>query len=1018
MKSQQHPNFCYTVDEGKKHIRHSNNERYTYFHQNHYTTGDSEQFLNQLQNLVRDTQRNQQLIEKNLKYEMDVPEQSLCLHDVFQTFQYMEKFKKGCFLQVHQNQLKTFLPFSKQHYRNDWGNLLKIDPEFGKDIFEMMQVIADNEKSSFDCKKIHRNTYSWYGNNGLVRFEYPLSENDNGYNILHDMFQTLVNERDVPDVDFFLLKRDFPILKKNRCEPYDAFFGSDRPLLSHCYEKYVPILSMNSNDTFEDVSIPTWEDWRRVSYWHDKRLFAKDYYTYPTVEELQSIPWHTRRPTAVWRGSSTGRGSTTEDNIRLFVHNLSKCQKRDDDGELFLDAEISKWNLRPRKHPKNIYLTSISRKDFDFCKGSFLSPLQQCQYKYILHLPGHTCAYRLSLELFSGSVLLFYPFEYKLWFTHRLQPWVHYVPLNETCDEHELFTKIKWCKEHDSECQRIAKNALAFAQANLSRDAILDYLQNLFCNIAKKSPIQYQSDNLHQTQLQQGLCKISAYIESQNTISNEFFHRQLWISNPYYLSYYFAHCSSPQLEAFLQHARLQENMVHHKRTKLHLYEHQGVQWIEKNTVVSPKRDDVNQLLIGYYFVNPLSETFPYFMKTLFHIFTPSSSRIFLEHVEGQTLDKLILSQNISFDELIMVWCQLALALDAAQDYCGFMHMDMYPWNIMIQRVPTVVHFPKHQMKVTFPIRPVILDYGNSHVSDEGFHYYNTSPFFFNQSVDIISIIISSLDIFVNKRTLDHSETKKLFLIMKYIRQSFKQPEREFHSMNQIKGFLKQNKHFSTMLFNSKLLKSQPPINLVHTLFHLKLLSKEKHFHSSHSSPILSIHIPVFYRHFYHQLDFFKSIVEKDMIIEYDICVLFRRFFLKFKKDVDMLHFSNPTEKAFNSFIIHDFVHLCGVTLEDIQTRIHRHVWDNHKYSTLVYYFLENYPLDKHFIKDSKDICEIYQSNTLSIPFSKLHSCPTCEQKQQTVPLLFFHALQFLKLFNPCDNYFKDSCQTVRKEFKN
>ena len=86
MKSQQHPNFCYTVDEGKKHIRHSNNDRYTYFHQNHYTTGDSEQFLSQLQNLVRDTQRNQELIEKNLKYEMDVPEQSLCLHDVYQTF--------------------------------------------------------------------------------------------------------------------------------------------------------------------------------------------------------------------------------------------------------------------------------------------------------------------------------------------------------------------------------------------------------------------------------------------------------------------------------------------------------------------------------------------------------------------------------------------------------------------------------------------------------------------------------------------------------------------------------------------------------------------------------------------------------------------------------------------------------------------------------------------------------------------------------------------------------------------
>ena len=82
---------------------------------------------------------------------------------------------------------------------------------------------------------------------------------------------------------------------------------------------------------------------------------------------------------------------------------------------------------------------------------------------------------------------------------------------------------------------------------------------------------------------------------------------------------------------------------------------------------------------------------------------------------------------------------------------------------------------------------VILDYGNSHVSDNGFHITIQVRSFLIKAW-ISSIIISSLDIFVNKRTLDSSETKKLFLIMKYIRQCFKQPEREFHSMNQIKGF--------------------------------------------------------------------------------------------------------------------------------------------------------------------------------------------------------------------------------------
>ena len=141
-------------------------------------------------------------------------------------------------------------------------------------------------------------------------------------------------------------------------------------------------------------------------------------------------------------------------------------------------------------------------------------------------------------------------------------------------------------------------------------------------------------------------------------------------------------------------------------------------------------------------------------------------------------------------------------------------------------------------------------------------------------------------------------------------------------------------------------------------------------------------------------------------------------FLKFKKDVDMLHFQVLRTKHI-IVLLYMILCTCGVALDEIQTRIQRHVWDNHKYSTLVYYFLEKYKLDKHFLQDSKDICEIYQSNTLSIPFSKLHSCPTCEQKQETVPLLFFHALQFLKLFIPYDDYFTHSCQTtVPRQLKN
>ena len=47
------------------------------------------------------------------------------------------------------------------------------------------------------------------------------------------MFLTLSKERQILDVDFFMNKRDFPILRTDGMEAYSVFFGENTPLLSH-----------------------------------------------------------------------------------------------------------------------------------------------------------------------------------------------------------------------------------------------------------------------------------------------------------------------------------------------------------------------------------------------------------------------------------------------------------------------------------------------------------------------------------------------------------------------------------------------------------------------------------------------------------------------------------------------------------------------------------------------------------------------------------------------------------------
>ena len=105
-----------------------------------------------------------------------------------------------------------------------------------------------------------------------------------------------------------------------------------------------------------------------------------------------STPWNDKKEIAIFRGSSTGQ----IDNIRIKACLLSK--KTD-----LLDAGITKWNCRPRiEISKSPYLQLINKHNLKLT--NFLSPEDQSKYKYVLNIPGHVCAYRLSLELSMGSV--------------------------------------------------------------------------------------------------------------------------------------------------------------------------------------------------------------------------------------------------------------------------------------------------------------------------------------------------------------------------------------------------------------------------------------------------------------------------------------------------------------------------------------------------------------------------------------------------------------------------------------
>ena len=1015
---QQNPDFYYKEDGRIIFVKNSYNERYPYFRQNYKTAGDLEQFLEKWGNFPRDIERNRNIIQKYERFEIPF-QNDLCISDYFNTFQYInEKFKKGCFIQIHMNEMKTYIPFSKQNFKNEWGDKIIIDPKFGT-IYNMMKYLSEYDKTyPYDEKRIHRDVHSWYGNNGLIRFEFPLSENDNGYNMLKDMFLTLSKEREIPDVDFFLNKRDFPILRKDGMESYDCFFGKDVPLKSHSYNKYVPILSMNTTKNHMDIAIPTWEDWRFVSYLYDKKIFWKDYQTYPCLEEFDSISWEEKIPTIIWRGTSTGRGTTVDDNIRLFYYKYSKKDERDSDGHLFMDVKFTKWNLRPRKHPNNPYVRTILKEDFDFETVEHMSPIEQAKYKYCINLPGHSCAYRLSLQLFSGSLIFSYPCDNYLWFFNWLKPWVHYIPIEKEFDMDEIKKKIKWCKENDEQCKEIVKNARKFADEHLSRDGILDYLQKILCSIAEKNKIQYNQNSLHCRQLSNIKYKLFTYEESMYQIFTDLFQKDVFLKERQYFNYYlFFLKRTNNLNSFLERNLKKSDVIHSKKTKINIYEHKGLEWAEKVVQKNWKQDDLHQIFVGYYFINHLRNICPHFIHTYCHKEEGKQTKIYMEYKPYQTLDKIIRNNDIRFIDLVHIWLNLCLALEISQNYCGFMHMDLYPWNILIQKKKKKVCYNELGIETNFDFFPIMIDYGNSHISDNGFHYYNTTPFQLNSFTDVICMIISSLDIFLSKITLDGNEMKLLFTILRYLYQNSSIENKNFESIHQVKKFIKINKKFSKMLCNIQCLENKRPLDFVYFLYDNHFISKNDiRFFEKKTNPYDSVYYPNILQNFFHHIRIFLCLLNEEEWTKLSIdsiYTLIRRIFIGFKKIVQKIHYENEVQKKLMSYNIHFFLDQYKKMIEIYQNKFKKKVWVNHSLSTVLN-IRDDYPIEK-FDNSFFDEVRMIKTHSFNLPFLKTHNCIQRNDEKNDVSCFFFDKVQLLYLLGERNNFFNIRNQIYNKK---
>jgi len=395
--------------ETNKYISEQTNPRYKNFHQFIYTTGDEEQFYDEIDNVF---------INHN---------------PIRNTFKYMyHKFKKGIFVAIKNNKLHHFVPFENNNYTNEFTHLVEMNR------LEIKNLLS---KQRNNYKQKVRPMLSWLPNNGLIRYEYNIKELDGCSILFKDDLSKILKKHKIKDCFFFINRRDFPILRKDRCEAFTNIFGPNYKMISHLYTEYAPIFSMTTNDEYEDISFPNWFDLSHVSdnyfCFYPRKIESCDIIKKNEIS-LMKKNWKKKLDIAIFRGSSTGISSNQKNNLRIQLCEKFKNNPRCNFGLTTINNRIRFDNIK-----KKFYMydksTTETVEDIDMS-------IQFSTYKYIINIEGHTFAFRLNKELKSGCIILIAPCKYQTWYSTKMIPFKHYIPLSR--DFNNLIDNLNWIDTH------------------------------------------------------------------------------------------------------------------------------------------------------------------------------------------------------------------------------------------------------------------------------------------------------------------------------------------------------------------------------------------------------------------------------------------------------------------------------------------------------------------------------------------------------------------------------------------
>ncbi|KAL0483736.1 hypothetical protein AKO1_013994 [Acrasis kona] len=259
----------------------------------------------------------------------------------------------------------------------------------------------------------------------------------------------------------------------------EGFFDPKKPLAPHF--AYGSLTEHAGMSHMFDVNVkpkalsilgttPMW-GYHDGDHWWQK--FTVQHLTEKIKNNHKDYPWEKKIKKAVWRGSPSGHWTDEKGTFQkgLQPHNkegfprYQLCDISTRNRNL-LDAKFSSTSSHP-EHKQ--YLI-----DLDVCCDSMaLNDFQH--YVAIVDVDGNAWSDRFMHLLQMNSVVMKHesPDGYVDFFTEKLIPWIHYVPIKR--DWSDLLESIQWIMDHPEESQEIIRQANLFAVRIFNYKSVVDY---------------------------------------------------------------------------------------------------------------------------------------------------------------------------------------------------------------------------------------------------------------------------------------------------------------------------------------------------------------------------------------------------------------------------------------------------------------------------------------------------------------------------------------------------------------